>query len=178
MDRGIFNGSHGEIRLWADWGISESESGPLGNMGNDCESSEITLQRGRMILEWYCVFIYLIFRWIYRWRNCMKWMNHFTTGMVDLVYFVTLPLFVFTSDTWRLVAPGLQEPFWQRVFGGEATRDNWMEERYARLFGAPQGMEGKVGPVLGSFRLPKTCRDLFIRILFTQQLHMLGLLFT
>jgi hypothetical protein len=92
-------------------------------MGNACASSEITLQRGRVILEF----------------------------------------FVFTSDTWHLAAPGLQEPFWQRVFGGEATRDNWMEERYARLFGAPQGMEGKVGPVLGSFHLPKTCWDLFIR---------------
>ena len=26
-----------------------------------------------------------MYRWIYRWRNCMKWMNHSTTGMVDLV---------------------------------------------------------------------------------------------
>ena len=33
-----------------------------------------------------------------------------------------------------------KEPFWQRVFGGEATRDNWMEERYARLFGYMVGL--------------------------------------
>lgn len=33
-----------------------------------------------------------------------------------------------------------KEPFWQRVFGGEATRDNWMEERYARLFGYIVGL--------------------------------------
>ena len=30
------------------------------------------------------IYIY-VHRWIYRWMNCMKWMNHFTTGMVDLV---------------------------------------------------------------------------------------------
>lgn len=33
-----------------------------------------------------------------------------------------------------------KEPFWQRVFGGEAARDNWMEERYARLFGYIVGL--------------------------------------
>ena len=28
-----------------------------------------------------------------------------------------------------------QEPFWQKVFGGDGTRGDWMEERYGKLFG-------------------------------------------
>ena len=32
-----------------------------------------------------------------------------------------------------------QEPFWQKVFGGDDARSDWMEERYGKLFGPPHG---------------------------------------
>lgn len=40
-----------------------------------------------------------------------------------------------------------KEPFWQKVFGGDGTRSDWMEERYGKLFGYLVGlldMEGVV----------------------------------
>ncbi|CAK9025133.1 unnamed protein product [Durusdinium trenchii] len=45
---------------------------------------------------------------------------------------------LFTREQLPNLPP--KEPFWQKVFGAQALRDDWVEERYARLFGYIVGL--------------------------------------